>query len=263
MARPRKDTPLDRFTATELEIGGGLPLRSVEILLKNGVAPPAETDPERGSVRYWGTRGVQRIALVGAIFQGGAELLLASRLSAAIAEEIELFYVSGLHSNLWYSCRKSGKASDYVKWTQAKVDHPSEDYWLHRFMRIETSDYHPGVAMPGDTIIEIVDRQYVFINTNNGIRVHSPVSSEGIEAQPSYRVTGWEKGSSAEVHSVADEVDSFGFHANPAAKEQYRRIEAEFMEARRNAVGLLKINMSLAIRKAFDAIFDHRSGVGK
>lgn len=59
---------------------------------------------------------------------------------------------------------------------------------------------------------------------------------------------------------VQEELESLNFSENPATAEQLRRIEREYIEGRKHVVVVAKINVSLAIRDAFDRVQDDREG---
>jgi hypothetical protein len=69
-----------------------------------------------------------------------------------------------------------------------------------------------------------------------------------------------DRGADARVRTL-DEEGNLNW-TDPAAREKYRKIETEFLEARSNAVTMLRVNVSLAIRNALDAIHEHRKHTG-
>ncbi|MNJ01577.1 hypothetical protein D3C73_1612550 [compost metagenome] len=57
---------------------------------------------------------------------------------------------------------------------------------------------------------------------------------------------------------IIDEVDSLNFSTDPMSAARYKALETDYMNARENAVTRVRINVSLAIRNAFDRILEDR-----
>jgi hypothetical protein len=108
-------------------------------------------------------------------------------------------------------------------------------------------------------VVEIVDRKYVFEPTLADIKIpiHSPVSGT-VPAAPAYRIVGWGRGIDSVISDVANEVPNYDFQRDKESAAIYKQIETEFLNARQNAVGTIRVNVSLAVRNAFDAVHDHR-----
>jgi hypothetical protein len=113
-------------------------------------------------------------------------------------------------------------------------------------------------------VVEIVDRKYVFEPTLAGFKIpiHSPVSGI-VPATPAYRISGWGRGTDAVISDVSREVPTYDFQQDEESAAIYRQIETEFLNARQNAVGTIRVNVSLAVRNAFDAVNDHRLTVSR
>ena len=86
--------------------------------------------------------------------------------------------------------------------------------------------------------------------------MHSPVSREGLPANPDYRIIG--RGTSARIVPIHEEVDSLDFQIDPRSAEKMRQLEREYLDGRKDAVTIVQINLSLAIRNAFDRLQDDR-----
>jgi hypothetical protein len=85
----------------------------------------------------------------------------------------------------------------------------------------------------------------------------SPASGEGLPASPEYRVVG--RGNSAQVVPIHAEVETMDFATDPRSREKMIRLEEEYLKARRDAVTLVRVNLSLAIRNAFDRLEEVRA----
>jgi hypothetical protein len=266
MARPRKDSPPDLFTSTDLAVAAGLTPRNFSLLQDRGLIPDAEGGDGRGASRAWRTEGLEILAVVGALHKGGLELLPAGRLAKIIAEEFIGSY-GALPANLTQYLRPplNPLPGNLFPWHGKNVDpahvQKMEDaFWLHHLLCRETGIYQKRTALLGDVYIEIADRQYVYTRFGTGgSLIHSYAGVEIRDAAPSYRILGWEKGSEAEARSIDAELKNFDFHRDAEARAQLRCIQEEFVSARRNAMSMLVINISLAIRNALDALQEHRA----
>ena len=66
------------------------------------------------------------------------------------------------------------------------------------------------------------------------------------------------RGAHAHILAVHEELDDCDFHANPVSAAQLRALQDAYASARESAVTRVRINMSLAIRNAFDVAYDLR-----
>ncbi|HEX2524818.1 MAG TPA: hypothetical protein VHL31_00745 [Geminicoccus sp.] len=205
-------------------------------------------------MRYYDSVGLAEGAFIGAAVTSGVGLFLSATLCRAVSDELVRSFEplpSGLDEYL--QTPLNPRPGDYP-WEPKPEDklisiRISDDFWLHHLLRTRSGIYRPRQAMDGDFMIEIVDRAYVFVGPSG----HDPA--------PLCRIKEWERGEDqAYVQSLAAELP--GRYGTPAADKRLREIEAEFENARRNAVGTLRINFSLAIRNAFDAIHEHRLAKG-
>ncbi|MBI0435426.1 hypothetical protein [Roseomonas sp. KE0001] len=266
MARPRKDSPPDTFTSTELAVAGGTTPRNFALLVSKGLVPNSEIGGGYASSRAWRVSALGAIAMTGALYRGGMELLPAARLAGLVVGEFEedrgilpTRLTDYLHKPL-------NPRSPYYPWGDDEVSAEqvrfliNDDFWLHHMLRTRTDIYRPRTTLVHDLHIEIVDRQYVFSRYgragDDNVRLASGTGK--YTAYPEYRIIGWERGSDAEVRNISGEVRSLDFHRDRGTSAQMQRIEKEFIAARENAISTLSINVSLAIRNALDAIHEHR-----
>lgn len=259
MGRPTK-TSGSSFTSRELALGAEMTLRNFSLLHEEGLAPkPVSTGEGRGSHRLYGSPALAHAALIGALHLAGFELLVAARLAEAFAEEAELVY-GKLRSNVAVFLQKPfNPRPGYRPWTSTGVvEDVDDDFWVHGRLLGSVVNYQPGVAVIGDMIIEIADHEYVLTGHHGalGVKIASPVSKAGLPANPDYRIVG--RGSAARIVPIIDEVDSLDFSADPVSAERYRALEIDYLGARENAVTMVRINVSLAIRNAFDRVVQDR-----
>lgn len=258
MARRSKDTPPNRFDTSDFAVGAGLTRRNISLLEEKGLLPTPTNDAERGGLRLWDTASLKRVALIGAFHRAGVELLLAGRLVDAVAEELEARYGEFPSRLEGYLERPLNPTRGKMPWGDVP-DEPGEDirddYWLHYRLVTLTSIYQRGKAMRFDWFVEVVDREFLFVGTQ-GLQTLS-MDGKAAEGEPLYRIRGWARGADAMTIGLAAEA---GYLGDPEARERMARIEAEALAARENAVGILRINASLAIRTALDAVHDHRWG---
>jgi len=271
MARPRKDAPPDRFTSTELAVAAGISARSFGVLIESGLAPEAVDEAAgKRSTRYWDSFGIGEAALIGAIHKSGAELLMSAKVAHLVIDE----FVSPrghLPSRLGdYLDRPLNPTPGQFPWKSEdrKIDlRIDDDFWLHHLLKTRSTIYQPGTAMEGDMVLEIVDRRYVFTDFAFSERRKLPVMTPwglrpSSEPEMSLEIDGWERGKDAVVRPLYDIIDFGGMMDNPAKQDAAKALEQEWLNARRNAVGLLRVNVSLAIRNAFDAVHEHRLMTG-
>ncbi len=259
MGRPTKPSG-SLFTSRELALAANLSPRNMALVHDEGLAPtPAESGAGRGGHRLYNSVGLAHAALIGATHLAGFELLVAARLAFVVAED-ESHNHGKLLSNLAaYLQRPYNPRPGYRPWGAAlDID---DDFVIHGSLLASVIDYRRGVALTGDMIIDIADHEYVLTEYAGPrqVKVFSPVLKEGMPASPDYRIVG--RGSGASIIPIVDEVDTMDFTANPASAARYKAIQKDYLVARENAVARVRINVSLAIRNAFDRVRDDRARV--
>jgi len=251
-------------------VGAGLPVRAPAIVQARRLAPkPFSGTPGRSGVAFYNAGGLAHWALVGGLYGGSVPLLASARLAAAIAEELGAAY-GRLPSNIGvYLQAPFNPTPSRYPWPKGPHDKllsedSSYDFWVHHFLRTQTDIYKPGNALHGDFFIEVVNREYVFtsFDCQGKLKVYSPFGIRS-EVSADYRIVGWQRGSDdVEVHHLIEELPASWVDSDPEAMAKGRALEDEFHAARDNAVSVLRVNVSLAIRNAFDAIHEHRVRTG-
>jgi hypothetical protein len=259
MARPRFDSPLDLFTATELGVGGGTTRRNILLIDEKGRVPFAPT-PKDESHRVGDIRTLKHIAVIAAFQKAGIDLLLSLKLVAPIADELEINY-SEIPSNLdRYMEKPLHTGPGDFPWEHQEGDPDSRnDFWFHHLLLTRTPTvYRRGKSMLGDFVIEVADRKYVYmdvIRKPESIPVYAGVH---YSADPLFKVIGWERGEDAEILPFHHEVANMGRFFDETEREREGHLHAEYLDAYAHATGRIRVNISLAIRNALDAIHDRR-----
>ncbi len=258
MGRPSKSSG-SFFTSRELALAAGLTLRNFSLLHEEGLAPePAANSGGRGGHRTYESPALAQAALIGALYLAGFELLVAARLAEAFADEAGHTH-GRLFSNIQtYIQAPHNPRPGYRPWTASPTDQVDDDFWVHNRLIDSVVDYRRGVAMVGDFVIDIADHEFVLTEHHGAkLKIFSPVSTKGLDASPDYRITG--RGSSAQIVPITDEVDSLDFSIDPASAARYKALQENYLAARENAVTRVRVNVSLAIRNAFDSVADARN----
>lgn len=251
MARPRPSAP-GTFTTGEIARAALLTPRNLALLIDNDLAPTAlkRHDTGKAGNRTYDSAGFAHAALIGAFHIAGFELLVAGRLAHAFADEYGARH-GKLSSNL--SSMVRGGKNGSVAWgktpDEAGLD-LGQDFWIHRLLVTRSSAYRRDRTLRGDLIAEIADHTFVLTHYHDMIKTFSPVSPEGLWASPEFRIVG--RGSSTFIVPAHEEITDFDFHENPAAAARLKALEQEYISGARDAVVTVRINISLAIRSAFD-----------
>jgi hypothetical protein len=234
MPRRPKD-PADAFSHNDLAIASAGTKRSVQMMADSGLLPGDG-----------GIRDLKRICVIGALVSAGAPLFVAGRVVDKLLWSLN--QPDGeLPSGLVDFDHKLGSAA-------FPIDRPINDYWRHRAALSRPDLYRPGEAWSRDYRVEIADREHVF--TSGGIIHPTKRDYEG-------RIDGWERGSDVSFQSIAETSAAPAFQSDADTlkflqeQEQLQEASQAFLK---NAVGLLSINASLAIRNGLDRLADHRAG---
>lgn len=269
MARPKSNLPPDQFTLTEAAVvGAGLPHRTPALVQSKHrqLAPtPVAVRSGRGGIVFYDPFGVTHWALNGALYAVGIPLLSACRLGSLVADELGAAYAK-LPSRLEdYLHKPFNQRHPNFPWPESSREkflyEATGEFWLHHLLRTQTTIYQRGIVLRGDYCIEIVNREYVFagFDWQGKLKTISPFGGPASDLSPEYRIVGWRRNDDPiEIRSIVEELPRGWSDSDAKALVSARTIEDEFHTARANAASLLRVNVSLAIRNAFDAIHDHR-----
>lgn len=268
MARPRTNRPADSFTSTESSVAAGLPARSHELLMRRGYEGIVPDTAPASDPRFnlWNTHGFKHWALIGSFVGANMPLVAAARLGREVNRELSARYYT-LRSNLErYLEKDRNPKHPFHPFDKAKEGGlgcrlPSEDeaFWLHHLLST-TDIYRRNEALAGDFCIEIADKQYVYITCIDALAATSPFGNEKSYLDPQWRIVGWERGNDeAYIRPITDELEKGYWEPGTDAWRAAAAIEREFLDAHKNAVSIVRINISLAIRRAFDRLADYRA----
>lgn len=201
-------------------------------------------------------RALKRCAVIGAFGAAGVPLLLAAYLARGILDEFNQAdgeAASGLN-NLLSSFPPRAR-----NWIGDRLPKTGDfnDYWLHRALR-QHPHHRAGRACQGDALIEIVDREYVFVDTRSSPPLHRDYEAEK-RLPPTMtvfgRIDGWRRNAAPQVAHFLSQLPPIG---SPSHADEAERLIDAFADARENAVATTRVNVSLAIRRALDDIAAHR-----
>lgn len=239
------------FSLANLAIAGDMTKRSVQYIADARLLPTGG-----------GIRALKRIGSIGAFVAAGTPLLVAARLAEAIL--LEFNQNDGeAPTGLSYLARKL-PAIDIASLSA----NGNDDYWYHRALLRHPALYQPSKALVSDVLIEIVDRRLVFLSINSDQKTLVPASAPFSDAAPKLVplevdasllgwIEGWGRGEGARILSVSERIGLMDDQVNPAWRAQALLFETQAQEARKNALGKLIVNVSLAMRTALDRLALH------
>lgn len=194
-----------------------------------------------------GGRGIEdfkRMATIGAYMACGLPLIAA----AGIAKTI-----------IHFECNEEdGEAPTGLKFlalsltkkSRAQLPIHANDYWYHLGLFRQGS--RPGrQAFGSDKIIEIVDRRFVF--ARSGLKVMNSITGKPEEASLVGWLEGWQRGLEPQLTHLFEVIN-----LDQHPEKQFGQLNTEAQNARDNAVGKSTVNISLAIRRALDRLFEQR-----
>jgi hypothetical protein len=262
MALP-KSTPPDRFSVRLVAIAAGFQEddRRFHTARANGLGPtPVEHVAKRGGVVLFDTAGLEEWALAGAFHRGGLGLLASCRLARAIFGEIAPRSADGI-TNLGQLVRQDASlisSADRLM-AEAGLQRGGVDrwFWVHRALRGVTY-YEPRKAISGDLVLEVLDGRRVALAMRHDRRLQfaSVAGGPSSDFSPLLDIQ-WSGRGDLAVLDPFEGLD-LDFEANPDGRGAAAEIEAEYAAARENAVAIVRLNVSLAIRNAFDLVHDFR-----
>lgn len=249
MARPRRNNPA-LFTSGEIVAATGITVRNVQWLRDNKVGPfrlgSANVDPASG---LYGENVLTEAAMMAGLYSGGLDLKLGGAITAAFLGN-QNDHAPGRFSNLDAFLRDHSLPQyprQLTSWFQ-----------IHELIRQRHSaDYEKGSVWDDDQVIIVADRRYVLEGALVMPRLPRLVLPGVNELGPFAvgEITGFAKGESPEFSPIEHMIDV-------AAEGTIAEAEIEYQIAAQKAVGKVIANVSLAIRLAFDRVFDLRCAKG-
>lgn len=229
-------TPL-KFSLNDLAIAGDMSKRSAQLLSDEGLLPKPH-----------GVAAVKRVAVIGALVGVGMPLMAAGRLAAALAHMEFNQYDGEIPAGFNDLAREIAKSEDAPRMADLE-----NDYLIHETAFARPEIYSPGKVLLSDAMLEIVDREYVYVG--NAVKLAAYAKPDGNIHHVSFsgRLEGWDRNTEIRFVSAAE---IYVFDPEDPKYESDRRHREEYMinHVRPKALGKLTVNLSLAIRTGFDRL---------
>ncbi|MFV0410298.1 MAG: hypothetical protein ACK5LJ_11570 [Paracoccus sp. (in: a-proteobacteria)] len=252
MARPKHSDP-ELFTVGEIAHAIELSPRNMQLLGDKGLMPVAYRQAEGRDVAALHDIGAfMHLAMVAGVHKAGLPLLLAGQIGLSVPDEFSdtsLEYMSGIG-------RQGRELSGLNGWQALAGEHGDAGFWAHHWMkRTDAARYVMGTAWDNDIVLLVADRRYALIDLH----------------QSSNRPMIWGDFTIASGATPVCEIEEAAgsTRAIPVFQRQEWKTEHgqqallnEYRDALRNAVGVSRANISLAIRKALDRVHDLRMEKG-
>ena len=219
--------------------------RAFQHVVETGLLPPGG-----------GIRTLKRIAVIGGFAAAGVPLVCAAKIAAAIL--VEFNEADGeAPSGLRFLVREL--SADEI--SALAAEDRDNDYWYHLDLlkhRKNLGQSGSGGATNFDVLLEIVDREFVFMRPRRGLKIFDSIAQNLQESQFVGWLEGWERGSDARLVHLYEKIE-VNCSDNDGPDKRALDLIAEANEARTNAVGEITINVSLAIRRGLDRVAEHRA----
>ncbi len=235
MAGRKRGSSPDEFSTTEVAEATGLSARNAAYVFSEGFALTLRGGGGAGHHRVTDFRGLTQAAVIAAFHSAGVELFLAGRLVVELFEEgLDMEEAVNLHTFLHDN-------SDLIRLTRGRKGRLVDPLTCHRILTQNSEAYGQLLgAHKGDLIIEILDRRYVFINHVTGTGDSWGLEDEG-DTTPFIKISNWTRGTSEVV-------------MEDAGHTLLGKMPAEWWAARQNSFGMIRANISLAIRRSYRAM---------
>ncbi|MFN3825986.1 MAG: hypothetical protein ACK4RN_18635 [Pseudorhodobacter sp.] len=250
MARPKHDNP-ELFTVGEVAHAAELSPRNIQLLGDKDLTPQAEHEANgKAGAALHNINAFMHFAMVGALHKAGLPLLQAARLALAVPDEFtdaRLGYLSGLDRQ-----RLDGMRG----WHKVAPEDGDTGFWLHYWLRRNAAPaYVPGRSWDNDIVMLVADRRYALIDLHERRGANMTFGGLKVKAGPE---------PVCEIEDADRGLRTVPVYQRPECKteEGKRALLNEYRGALTNAVGLSRSNLSLAIRKGLDRVYDLRMQKG-
>lgn len=243
MARPKHDNPAD-FVVSEVMAAARFDRRTVQLIRDRRAGPFGDARVmERAKLGLYDENTVSELAMASGVHHAGFPLLQALAIVRAYRDE---------HPNHDPAVFSNLEELEDPRFSR------SVSTWFHAacITREARGGQDSGKPARGDGLLLIADRKYV-LNDYHEPRLGRHLVPQGVDntlPQPLCRIVSF-NGNLAEVVSVP--VD---FPAGP--EHDFRGAYEVYHKAFLRAVGVTRVNISLAVRNAFDRIQDMRVAKG-
>lgn len=255
MARPRHDDPA-LFTGAEIETATGIGTRNLQMVRDLGFGPFAQGAPRGG---LYSESDMANLVMTSATAGAG----LSIKLAAAV---IDAF--------LWRHPRQVGARFCLIDSLDPPEDRDSPRSpryrpkvldagrtWFERYVAMrrwpDADDLRLGDASTADAIVILCDGRLIYEGAHVRPRLRV-LAADGVDP-----LGPWPLGEIEGLRRGADPVfRPFDERTDLSTAEEWAAAEARLQRAAGNAVATLRVNLSLALRRAFGAIFDRRQERG-
>ena len=235
----KRTYPSSLFSLPDVEAGAPLPARSHDFLISRGFAAASVSGGGRGlGPRLWDSTGLSVWALNSVLYWSGLEAVPAARLAVALGTHFHGVYgrsMGNIHHIATAILRQNPTLFDGLPPPDEKTGVTDDaDYYSHVLRRSEL--YVQGKETKDDLCIEIVNRKFVFFG--------KPTSSD---LSLALVINGWERGGEVDIRDL-----------NAMEEQEAKEANNNANDARRQSLGRLSVNISLATREAYDRIYNIR-----
>lgn len=253
----KRDHP--RFSRAEIEHGGALPPRVLEFAIAQKMFPQPDHPARPGGRPAWETPALGQGALIGAFYGVTQGVALAIQL-ANLVSDLRRFDRSLSRLNQYHDF----DALPAYKNADSLPGGKDDDYnWYVAFRRhCPTFDVH--LPTSGDKLICIVDQQYIFsaaFQVRPNDKQLTDVNIKSLE--PIGVIEGLRRIGPSETLSVRpfDELlPDYWYNDEEKTKFVLERVELTAAKWK-TATTIIRINASLAVRKAYRRVYDRRHGI--
>lgn len=226
----------DTFSYTELALAGEISKSAYQHLSRTDFLPGSR-----------GIRDFKRVATIGAFMASGMPLMSSAGIAKTIVE-MEFNQPDGEAPT-----GLNGLAVMLNEETLAELPSKANernDYWFH--YGLWRQGRRAGAAkMKSDAVIEIVERRYVFVRPESGLKCINWAGGQD-EASLIGWLEDWQRGLEPRLVHISEQLTPDP--EDRVAVALFKKLNTEAQSARDHAVGMLTVNISLAIRRAFDRL---------
>jgi len=219
--------PVGTFTAIECERGAQLPDRGLELLKREQVAPPQLTEAGRGRPARFDFPALGAVVMTGALTRVVGGMVPAARIASGIVPELRAIY-----GHVPFGM--DDLARD-LRDRQSELRNPDGELCPYRTFRAawRAGLVDHGTARPNDYVLVIIDGEAVGQST--------PRNPGAVDAVLRYEAPRPGEGMRLHDLTAASEAEQAAFQGRLA-----------------NAESVLRLNISLALRRALVRIIEFR-----
>lgn len=245
MARPKHQMP-SLFTGGELATATAISARNIQFLRDKRLGPFARIDQAGG---MYGEDTLAELAMISGCMKAGYPLSLSASLVDAFLSE------NPNHTSARFC-------------SVDKFDHTvslSGESWFHRHTLLRESHELTSPHDEDGTLI-IADREYVLTHSKGKPKIPM-LANDGVDPygpQPLGRMLDLVRGADTRFFPFAEEFVGWSKDSDGQQILSVATVQAEiaFQRAAKDAIALVTVNLSLAIRRAFDAVYVARKAKG-